>query len=72
MRYTYWLHEKVQTDLKKDLNGMKKTERIGYEFLNAIEKTITEIVAHPERFGSKGNLNYREALLKRVSVCYSL
>ncbi len=37
----------------------ERLKGLGYECLNAIEKTITEIVAHPERFGSKGNLNYR-------------
>ena len=66
MSYTYWLHEKVQTDLNEGFEWYEeRLEGLGYEFLNAIEKTIAKIVAHPEIFGSKGNPNYREALLKR-------
>lgn len=66
MSYTYWLHEKVQIDLNDGFEWYEeRLKGLGYEFLSAIEKTIAKIVAHPEIFGSKGNPNYREALLKR-------
>ena len=42
-----------------------KQEGLGYEFLNAVEKKIEEIVALPQTFSSKGNRNYREALVDR-------
>jgi ParE toxin of type II toxin-antitoxin system, parDE len=66
MSYRYWLHEKVQTDFKDGFAWYEdKLEGLGYEFLDAIERKIAEIVYHPETFGSKGNPNYREALLDR-------
>lgn len=66
MSYIYWLHEKVQTDFNDGFAWYEeRLEGLGYEFLDEIEIGINEIVAHPERFGSKGNPNYREALLKR-------
>ena len=56
MRYTYWLHEKVQTDLDEGFEWYKeKLEGLGHRYLNAIEKKIAEIATHPEIFGSKGN-----------------
>jgi hypothetical protein len=33
--------------------------------LQAVENTISEIIAHPEAYGSKGNASFREALIKR-------
>lgn len=66
MSYTYWLHEKVQIDFNDGFAWYEERQKgLGYEFLDAIEITINEIVDHPESFGSKGNPNYREALLKR-------
>lgn len=66
MRYTYWLHEKIQTDFNEAFSWYEeKLEGLGYEFLDAIENTITEIIANPEAFGSKGNPFYREALVKK-------
>jgi toxin ParE1/3/4 len=68
MSYTYWLHEKVQTDINEGFAWYEeKKEGLGYEFLDAIQTAIEEIVNHPERFGSKGNQLYREALLKKFS-----
>ena len=66
MRYTYWLHEKIQKDITEGFAWYEdRLEGLGYEFLEAIENRISEIVEHPETFGSKGNPRYREALLKK-------
>lgn len=66
MSYTYWLHEKVQVDFNEGFEWYEeRKEGLGYEFLDAIENAIAEIVANPESYGSKENPNYREALLKR-------
>ena len=66
MSYTYWLHEKVQIDFNEGFEWYEERQKaLGYEFLDAIEMAIAEIIVHPERFGSKGNPNYREALLKK-------
>ncbi len=66
MRYSYWLHEKVQIDFNEGFAWYEeKLEGLGYKFLTAIEKKIAEIIKYPETFGSKGNPNYREALLSR-------
>ncbi|HET7118909.1 MAG TPA: hypothetical protein VFI29_20625 [Hanamia sp.] len=65
MSYTYWLHEKIQTDFNEGFAWYEnKKKGLGFEFLNEIEGTINKIVAHPGSFGSKGNPLYREALLK--------
>lgn len=46
--------KKSKQILTKRLPGMKKGWKVrGYEFLNAIENMIAEIVAHPETSGSK-------------------
>ncbi len=66
MSFSYWLHEKVQTDFNEGFAWYEnKLPGLGYEFLAAKEKKITEIIHHPETFGSKGNPKYREALLNR-------
>ena len=66
MNYTYWLHEKIQTDLNEGFSWYEERKAgLGYEFLDAVETTISKIVSHPEAYGSKGNRNYREALIKR-------
>lgn len=66
MIYTYWLHEKIQTDFNEAFTWYEdKQEGLGYEFLNAVEKKIAEIIALPKTFGSKGNRSYREALVDR-------
>ena len=66
MTYTYWLHEKIQTDFNEAFAWYEdKQEGLGYEFLNAVEKKIADIVALPQAFGSKGNRSYREALAER-------
>lgn len=66
MIYTYWLHEKIQIDFNEAFAWYEdKQEGLGYEFLNAVEKKLAEIVALPQTFGSKGNPNYREALVDR-------
>jgi len=66
MKYTYWLHGEIQKDLNEGFAWYEdKADGLGYEFLTAIENRITEIVEHPETFGSKGNPRYREALVKR-------
>jgi hypothetical protein len=66
MRYTYWLHEKIQKYLNEGFAWYEdKLEGLGYEFLTAVENRIIEVVGHPETFGSKGNPRYREALVKK-------
>lgn len=66
MSYTYWLHEKIQADFNDGFAWYEnKKKGLGFEFLNEIEVTINKIVAQPGSFGSKGNLRYREASLKR-------
>lgn len=66
MKYTYWLHEKIQKDLNEGFAWYEdKLKGLGYQFLNAVESRITEIIEQPESFGSKGNPNYREALVKK-------
>jgi len=66
MSYTYWLHEKIQKDLNEGFTWYEERRTgLGYEFLQAIENTISEIIAHPEVYGSKGNPDFREALIKR-------
>lgn len=66
MKYTYWLHGKIQKDLNEGFAWYEdKLKGLGYQFLNAVESRITEIIEQPESFGSKGNPNYREALVKK-------
>ncbi len=66
MSYTYWLHEKVQADFDNGFSWYEnKREGLGHEFLLDIEKKIADILNQAEAFGSKGHLNYREALLER-------
>ncbi len=66
MSYTYWLHEKVQTDFDEGFTWYEnKRKGLGDEFLLDIEKKIDVILNQPEAFGSKGHLYYREALLDR-------
>jgi len=68
MSYTYWLHEKIQKDLNEGFTWYEERRYgLGYEFLQAVENTISEIIAHPEVYGSKGNTNFREALIKRTA-----
>src|SRR5437879_1785662 len=68
MNYDYWLHEKIQADINEGFEWYEdKLQGLGYEFLAAIENKIAEIVAHPERFASKTNPNFREALLVRFN-----
>ena len=66
MSYTYWLHEKVQTDFDEAYEWYEdKKTGLGNEFLDAVETKIAEIIANPTYFGSKGNTKYREALTDR-------
>jgi len=66
MSYTYWLHEKVQTDFDNGFAWYEnKRKGLGDEFLLEIGKKIAGILNQPEAFGSKGHPNYREALLDR-------
>ncbi len=66
MSYTYWLHEKVQTDFDEAYAWYEnKKTGLGNEFLEAVEIKIAEIIANPTYFGSKGNASYREALTNR-------
>lgn len=66
MKYTYWLHEKIQEDINGGFTWYEdKTKGLGFEFLNSIEKKISEIIEHPQSFGSNGNPRYREALANK-------
>ena len=66
MKYTYWLHEKVQIDFNEAFEWYEdKRSGLGNKFLNAVESKLAEIVVNPEHFGSKGNEKYREALIDR-------
>jgi hypothetical protein len=45
MRYTYWLHEKIQKDLTEGFAWYEDSLKgLEYEFLTAIENRISEIV----------------------------
>ena len=66
MSYTYVLHPKTKQEISEGFAWYEdKLPGLGYEFLDAVENKIAEIIAHPETFSSKGNPNYREALLNR-------
>lgn len=66
MKYSYWLHEKIQEDFNEGFDWYEdKVKGLGHEFLNSIEAKISEIVEHPGTFGSKGNPRYREALIRK-------
>lgn len=66
MSYTYWLHEKAENDLQEGFIWYEERKNgLGYEYLDAIQKTITKIVENPESYGSKGNSEFREALLDK-------
>lgn len=66
MSYQYWLHEKIQVDMSEAFEWYEQKQYgLGHEFLNEIENKIQEIIKHPQAFGSKGNLAFREALINR-------
>lgn len=66
MKYTYWLHQKVQIDFDEAYEWYEDRKTgLGNEFLNAVETKIAEIIANPAYFGSRGNPKYREALTDR-------
>lgn len=44
MSYTYWLHEKIQTDFNEGFAWYEnKKKGLGFEFLNEIEGAINKI-----------------------------
>ncbi|HEY5463798.1 MAG TPA: hypothetical protein VIJ95_11125 [Hanamia sp.] len=48
MKYVHWLHEKVQVDFNEGFAWYEERQQgLGFEFLDAIENKIGEIVAHP-------------------------
>lgn len=66
MSYTYWLHENVEDDFQEAYSWYEERKKgLGAEFLDTVQSTIAEITEHPESWGSKGNPNYREALLRK-------
>ena len=66
MKYTYWLHEKIQKDFNESFAWYEsKKAGLGYEFMDLVENKILQIVDNPERYGSKGNSRFREAHLRR-------
>ncbi len=66
MTYTYWLHEKTKAEISESFAWYEdQLPGLGHDFLNAVENKINEIITQPETFSSKGNPQYREALVER-------
>jgi plasmid stabilization system protein ParE len=66
MNYSYWLHEKIQSDFNEGYAWYEnKRKGLGLDFLEAIEKKLAEIISNPEIFSSKSNPHYREARVDR-------
>ena len=62
MSYTYQLHPLTKQDYDEAYEWYEdKRNGLGERFLKAVRKKIEEIVLHPEAYGSKGNLKFREA-----------
>ena len=62
MSYTYRLHPLTKQDYDEAYEWHKdKQKGLGERFLKAVRKKIEEIVLHPEVYGSKGNIKFREA-----------
>jgi hypothetical protein len=72
MSYTYWLHEKIQKDLNEGFTWYEERRTgLGYEFLQAVENTISEIIAHPEVLEVK-KCKLQGGINKKISLCNSL
>jgi plasmid stabilization system protein ParE len=62
MSYTYRLHPLTKQDYDEAYDWYEgKQKGLGERFLKAVRKKIEEIVLHPESYGSKGNIKFREA-----------
>ena len=54
MIYTYWLHEKIQIDFNEAFAWYEdKQEGLGYEFLNAVERSLQRLLHCPKHLAVK-------------------
>ncbi len=64
MTYTYTLHPLAKKDIIKASDWYENiSEELADRFVNAVEKKIEKISLRPLSYGSKGNRQYREALI---------
>jgi plasmid stabilization system protein ParE len=61
MSYTYRLHPLTKQDYDEAYEWYEgKQKGLGERFLKSVRKKIEEIVLHPEAYGSKRNIKFRE------------
>lgn len=66
MSFTYHLHPQIEQDYDEGYTWYEdKQEGLGNRFTQAVRKKIQEIVARPEKYGSRENKLYREARVDR-------
>lgn len=64
--YTLEFHSKIEADYN-DAYAWYESQSIGLgeKFLQQVRKKVEEICKHPQTFGSKGNSEYREAIIDK-------
>jgi plasmid stabilization system protein ParE len=64
MQYTLYLHPKTREDYYEAYEWYEdKQKGLGDRFTKAVRQKIEAITINPEAYSSKGNKNYREALV---------
>jgi plasmid stabilization system protein ParE len=64
MSYTYRLHPKTKDDYAEAYEWYEdKQKGLGERFIKAVRYKIEQVCINPEVCSSKGNKNYREALV---------
>ncbi len=65
MSYSYRFHPLAYKDYYEAYEWYEdKSEGLGEKFITAVRNRIEEIGLHPENYGSKGRISYREAIVK--------
>lgn len=65
MNYTIRLHPKTEDDYKEAYEWYEDEQKgLGERFIKAVRQKIESISNRPEIYSTKGNKNYREALVE--------
>jgi hypothetical protein len=66
MNYTYQVHPLVGKDFDEGYIWYEEKQKgLGERFINAVDKTIKQILQNPEVYGSRSKKSFREAQVDR-------